>query len=312
MSPDEHLPSPLRVLIVDQHQVSRAAIGALLRTEGLDVVADVSTASQALAIGNAISPDVAIVDISHEPEQAIAAARALAGLPCAPAVLLTSSTAVSVDLDGLTFLAKGDICARHLRLAMQPQHIKETRMSMQTYLDNITARTGKTPEELIEHARADGVLEPGWKAGQVVAWLKDEYGLGHGHAMAIVAMIKKQTTPRASADEKVNRHFTGKKAHWRPVYDELIQTVTAFGPDTDVLAGGTYLSLRRAGKKFAIVNVTGDRLDVGIKLKGVAADGRLEPAGSWNSMVTHRVRIHNPADVDPELVEWVQRAYVSA
>jgi hypothetical protein len=35
-----------------------------------------------------------------------------------------------------------------------------------------------------------GKLKPGVKAGAVVAWLKTDYGLGHGHAMAIVALLK--------------------------------------------------------------------------------------------------------------------------
>jgi hypothetical protein len=82
---------------------------------------------------------------------------------------------------------------------------------MQAYLDNITAQTGKTPEELIAHARTEGLLESGVKPKQIVAWLKDKYRLGHGHAMAIVATIKKQAGPAPSADDQVTRHFVGKK-----------------------------------------------------------------------------------------------------
>lgn len=312
MSSRERIPSRLRVLILDPHEVSRAAIRALLRTEGLDVI-DVATANQALAAGAQAAPDIAIVDISTEQEPAIATARALAQLPSAPTVLLTSSTPVSVDPDDFTFLAKRDICARRLRVAMQPANdTTESTMSMQTYLDNITAKTGKTPEELIELARADGLLQPGWKAGQIIAWLKDRYGLGHGHAMAVVATVKKQGEPQPSTDQKLGKHFTGRKAAWRPVYDELLRNVNELGADTDVVAGASYLSLRKAGKKFAIVHVTAERLDVGIKLKGTAATARLEPAGDWNRMVTHRVRIHAPADLDHELLEWLEQAYARA
>ena len=35
-----------------------------------------------------------------------------------------------------------------------------------------------------------GKLKPGVKAGEVVAWLKADFALGHGHAMAIVALLK--------------------------------------------------------------------------------------------------------------------------
>ncbi|NIX76128.1 DUF4287 domain-containing protein [Microvirga terricola] len=68
-------------------------------------------------------------------------------------------------------------------------------MSFQAYLDNIQAKTGKTPEEFIALAKQkgfaeNGSLKPGVKAGNIVAWLKSEFELGHGHAMAIVALLK--------------------------------------------------------------------------------------------------------------------------
>ena len=313
MSPREPTQT-LRVLIVDQHEVSRAAIRALLRTEGLEIVGDFSNPGEALASANATAPDLVLLDISAEPPQARQAAFALARLRCTPAVVFTSSSPPAKALDGFPFIAKSDVCARELRRAMRSEiHThKEPAMSLQAYHDNITTKTGKTPDQLIELARTRGLLEPGVKAGQVLAWLKEEYGLGHGHAMAIVAAIKKQSEPQTSTNEKVDRHFSGRKSGWRPVYDGLVHEVTAFGPDTDVLPGATYLSLRRAGKKFAIVQVTADRLDVGIKLKDAAATARLEAAGSWNSMVTHRVRVHQAADVDQQLVGWLERAYTAA
>ena len=63
-------------------------------------------------------------------------------------------------------------------------------MSFQAYLDNIEAKTGKTPNEFIELARAKGYDQPDVKAGVIVAWLKEEFGLGRGHAMALVYVIK--------------------------------------------------------------------------------------------------------------------------
>ena len=63
-------------------------------------------------------------------------------------------------------------------------------MSFQTYLDNIEAKTGKTPNEFNELARAKGYDQPDVKAGVIVAWLKEEFGLGRGHAMALVYVIK--------------------------------------------------------------------------------------------------------------------------
>ena len=78
-------------------------------------------------------------------------------------------------------------------------------MSFQAYLDNIEAKTGKTPEDFAKLAKKKGLLEPGTKAGEIVAWLKHDFGLGHGHAMAIYAVFKGIKSPENTAkkaDEK--------------------------------------------------------------------------------------------------------------
>jgi len=67
-------------------------------------------------------------------------------------------------------------------------------MSFQAYLDNIEEKTGKTPNEFIALAKEKGFTDPSTKAGTIVAWLKDEYGLGRGHAMALVHVIKNGAT----------------------------------------------------------------------------------------------------------------------
>jgi hypothetical protein len=63
-------------------------------------------------------------------------------------------------------------------------------MSFQAYLDNIRAKTGKTPAQLKASAAKAGVYKPDMKAGELVAWLKEEYDLGHGHSMAVWAVFK--------------------------------------------------------------------------------------------------------------------------
>ena len=63
-------------------------------------------------------------------------------------------------------------------------------MSFQAYLDNIETKTGKTPQQLVDEAKAKG-FGVDTKAGEIVQWLADDYGLGRGHAMALVHVIKK-------------------------------------------------------------------------------------------------------------------------
>ena len=63
-------------------------------------------------------------------------------------------------------------------------------MSFQAYLDNIQAKTGKTPEEFRQMATVKGLMTPMAKAGEFIDWLAQDFGLGRGHAMAIVAYLR--------------------------------------------------------------------------------------------------------------------------
>jgi hypothetical protein len=68
-------------------------------------------------------------------------------------------------------------------------------MSFQAYLDNIEAKTGKNPTDFKKLAEKKGFLTkgkltPGIKAGEIVQWLKEDFELGHGHAMALFALFK--------------------------------------------------------------------------------------------------------------------------
>ena len=63
-------------------------------------------------------------------------------------------------------------------------------MSFQAYTDNIYAKTNMNPKDFLAAAKAKGVLTPDVKVMQIVDWLKTDYDLGHGHAMAIVQTFK--------------------------------------------------------------------------------------------------------------------------
>ena len=62
-------------------------------------------------------------------------------------------------------------------------------MSFQAYLDAIERKTGRTPQELVDEAHTRG-YGPATRAGEIVAWLAAEHGLGRGHAMALVQVVK--------------------------------------------------------------------------------------------------------------------------
>lgn len=68
-------------------------------------------------------------------------------------------------------------------------------MTFQAYIDNIKAKTGHGPADFRRLAAAkgfteNGTIKAGVKAGEIIAWLKADFALGHGHSMAIVALLK--------------------------------------------------------------------------------------------------------------------------
>jgi predicted transport protein len=181
-------------------------------------------------------------------------------------------------------------------------------MTFQAYLDNIKEKTGLGPEDFMRIAAEKGLT----KHADLLNWLKTDYGLGHGHANAIINVIKSANSPKVTRDEKVDQHFSGGKAAWRETYDSLLDTLHTFGDDVRADPTNTYISLLRKDRKFAIVQVTAKRMDVGIKLPGADSVGRFEEAGAWNAMVTHRVKIDDPKQVDAELIGWLRQAYDQA
>ena len=58
-------------------------------------------------------------------------------------------------------------------------------MSFKAYIDNITQKTGKTPDQIRDDALSQGVIVQDMNATIFTDWLMKEYELGHGHAMAL-------------------------------------------------------------------------------------------------------------------------------
>ena len=66
----------------------------------------------------------------------------------------------------------------------------------------------------------------------------------------------------------------------------------------------------RRSKQFGLIQPsTKTRVDLGLNLKDIPPQGRLEASGSFNAMVSHRVRLNEPGDVDDEVKGWLKAAY---
>jgi predicted transport protein len=170
-------------------------------------------------------------------------------------------------------------------------------------IKNLEEMTGRSLSDWVKLTR-DGGFE---KHREIINFLKSDHGLTYGYANLIALEARK------SGDQSpLDAQYSGPKSALRPIYDALSKEVLEFGSDVKVQAKKTYVSLRR-NKQFGLIQPsTRTRVDVGINLMGVSPTDRLEASGSFNSMVSHRVRLEHVDEVDKELIGWLRQAYTDA
>lgn len=177
--------------------------------------------------------------------------------------------------------------------------------AMQTMIENLEKKTGKTIDQWTALVKKSGKQ----KHGEIVKMLKEDEGLTHGYANLVAHRALESDATFSDADDLVAGQYSGKKAGLRPIYDKLISKVASFGNDVEISPKKGYVSLRRS-KQFGIIQPsTATRVDVGVNLKGEPPAGRLEASGSFNAMVSHRVRVESEKEVDAELVAYLRKAY---
>lgn len=177
-----------------------------------------------------------------------------------------------------------------------------------TMIRNLEEKTGKKFDEWISVAKKLGES----KHGAIVKRLKSEHGLTHGYANLVAHKTLKSDAGSADSEDLVANQYSGKKEGLRPIYDRLVEEINGFGDDVELAPKKAYVSLRR-NKQFGLIQPsTAKRVDVGLNLQDETPTVRLEPSGSFNSMVTHRVRIEAADEIDPELIGWLREAYERA
>jgi predicted transport protein len=189
-------------------------------------------------------------------------------------------------------------------MAKSPEEMAES------MIRNLQEKTGRSLDAWVAAVGRQKLA----KHGEIVKWLKGEHGMGHGYANLVAHYAL--AGPKGADVDLVAAQYSGTKAGLRPIYDAVIAAVGKFGGDVEIAPKKTYVSLRRS-KQFALVQAsTATRVDVGIQLKGEVAPQRvgerLEASGSFNAMVSHRVRISGKSEVDRELVGWLRAAYERA
>jgi hypothetical protein len=175
-----------------------------------------------------------------------------------------------------------------------------------TMVKNIEATTGKTITEWIRRARGSGFS----RHGEILKWLKEKHGIGHGYANYIAKAAL--AADDGNQESLVEAQYAGKRGALRPLYEALLKAVKSLGSDVEIAPKKNNVSIRRS-KQFALLQPsTADRIDVGLILKGLKPTARLEAAGSFNAMFTHRVRVGSKDDIDAELKAWLRQAYSEA
>ncbi|MCF6359982.1 MAG: DUF4287 domain-containing protein [Cyclobacteriaceae bacterium] len=173
--------------------------------------------------------------------------------------------------------------------------------ALQTMIDNMPEKTGKSLEEwkIILNEKLFAKHSDG------VKYLKTAHNVTHGFANTIITLSKEENM---TADDLITNQYRGKET-LIPIYEKLIRIVKAFGEDVEIAPKKTSVSLKTK-KQFALIQPsTKTRIDLGIKIKGREASGRLETSGPFGSMCTHRVQITELDQVDEEVIAYLKEAY---
>lgn len=188
-------------------------------------------------------------------------------------------------------------------MAMSPEEMA------QSMIANMKEKTGKALPQWLAVTKKSGET----KHGAIVKFLKSEHGMTHGFANLVAhKTLKSDAGSAGSTDDLVAAQYSGAKAELKPIYDALIKVVGALGKDVEIAPKKSYVSLRR-NKQFALIQPsTRTRVDLGLNLGSAEGAGKLERSGSFNSMVSHRVRLESPKDVNKDVKAWLKQAYSEA
>ena len=184
--------------------------------------------------------------------------------------------------------------------------------AIETQLNNIQTRTGKTRDELFARIRESGLT----RHGEIRELLQRDLGLGYGDANALANAFLKPAgqgvaqAAEATTDASADTLYAGAKAELRPIHEQIMAGIATLGP-FEIAPKKGYVSLRRK-KQFAMIGPgTKMRVEVGLNMKGAQATARLIelPAGG---MCQYKVYLTTVKEVDTELMAWIKQAYESA
>ena len=171
---------------------------------------------------------------------------------------------------------------------------------IQAQLSNIEKAYGKSIDELVSLVTESKLV----KHNEVVAMLKQRYGMSHGAAHRVSLTVRNRAAPPVAADAAIVPTL-------QDIYARLLQKALSLGNDIEQAPKKGYVSLRRR-KQFAMLQPGARWINLGLILPAHASTVRLEPAAKWNALFTHRVRVATVTEIDGELASWLRTAYNAA
>jgi predicted transport protein len=174
-------------------------------------------------------------------------------------------------------------------------------------LENLKEKTGKSLEEWI------ALLEPKKfkKHGHIVKFLKEEHGITHGFANTIALKAREADAGSIDDNELITGQYRGKES-LLPIKDQLEVFIKKLGEDVEIAPKKSSISYRRKTQFALIQPTTKSRVDLGLKLKGIENQGKLEGSGPFGTMCTHRIQLTSVDEIDQEVLGWVKEAYERA
>jgi hypothetical protein len=146
-------------------------------------------------------------------------------------------------------------------------------------------------------------------AADLKAWLNEQGVTGYPAMLLGYETFGYPDYLLSSADELIEGQYRDKPAI-RPIYDALIARLPEVG-EVEIQTRKTYVALIGPKRTFASIQpTTRTRVDIGLRFDDAAKAHGLEAAKSiGQSSMTHKLGLSSEADVNPESIGWLRRAY---
>ena len=182
------------------------------------------------------------------------------------------------------------------------------------WAEGLGQKTGRSLEEWVGFSKSDGPTD----TTELRDWLMKQHGFGRNAAGWIVDRVEGKgwgdgdpAVYLASASGYVDALYSGKKAALRGIHNALIVEVRALGADIRICPATTIVPIYRRHVIAQLKPGSNTRVDLGLALGNLPAEGRLIDTGGYakKDRITHRIAVGSVAEIDDEVRSWMRAAY---